>query len=255
MAMIIPAAPDAALAALDKALPRFAVHASAPVVDPPIAADPAFRPHISARASITAHAPGIGRGVTAFLTRRGAIGVASAQTTGSISAVNVSAAIAPAISGDPHRPLASQVHVMGLTDLAARKSPRKVPATIWTHFLSDGPDAAHAIADVDARNFAFTSISEGPVVQEMSRRISGLMASEAKSAKASELAMIRVPALHLSAIWLKAAAGEADDVVIPNEGPIAPLVPGKRYPLAEFQTIVAQMAEERLRMAKGDSGG
>ena len=269
MAMIIPVSPDAALAALDKALPRFAVHASAPVPDAASMTakaaidDLAFRPHISVRPSIALQAPGIGKGVVDFLSRRRGLAAAAVGTktlaTAVNTAVNTAANTAPPISalvGDsPHRPLAAQVHVMGLTDLAARKSPRNVPATLWTHFLSEGSDGAHAVADVDARSFAFTSISEGPAVQEVSRRIAGLVASEASSAKASELAMIRVPALHLSALWLKAAGGEADDVVIPNEGPIAPLVPGRRYALAEFQEIVAQMAEDRLRMERGDSGG
>ena len=68
--------------------------------------------------------------------------------------------------------------------------------------------------------------------------------------------MIRVPALHLTALWLKGAARKADDIVIPNEGPIAPLVPGRtRYKLAEFQAIVRKMAEERLEMVAPKSAG
>ena len=78
-----------------------------------------------------------------------------------------------------------------------------------------------------------------------------------KSARGTkrELAMIRVPALHLTALWLKGAARKADDIVIPNEGPIAPLVPGTRYQLAEFQAIVRKMAEERLEMVAPKSAG
>ena len=67
--------------------------------------------------------------------------------------------------------------------------------------------------------------------------------------------MIRVPALHLSAVWLKGQAGEADDIVIPNPGPIAPLEAGKRYSLAEFQRITRDMAADRLRQAGPETGG
>lgn len=235
MPLFVPVAPDATLEALDKALPRFAVSATAPVLTEGTGIDPAFRAHVSARPSISARAPGIGRGVEDFVGRR--------------------RVVEPAASGDPHRPLAAQVHVMGLDQLSANTSPRKVKASVWTHFLSDGADGAQAVADVEAGSHKFTSISEGPGVQEVSRRIAGLVAEESTSPKQSELAIIRVPALNLTAVWLKGAEGEQDDVVIPNNGPIAPLVPGKRYPLAEFREIARKMADERLKMAKGDSGG
>jgi hypothetical protein len=44
-------------------------------------------------------------------------------------------------------------------------------------------------------------------------------------------------------------------VVIPSDGPIAPLVPGQRYPLAEFMRVAGAMAAERLAKTGDEMGG
>lgn len=222
MPISLPPMPPAVSAALAKGLPRFAVAASAHTPD--AAAKPSTRPSM-ARAART-----ISRSVTA--------------------------ALAP--GADPG--LGAPVTVLGLDDLADGKSPRKTKASLWVQLLpAQGAD--RAMAEVDQKKGQLTAVSQGPEVKDLARRISALTSARPRARAAvaadvpQELSLIRVPALHLTALWIKGAAGEAGDVVIPSDGPIAPLVPGQRYPLAEFLRIAGQMAAGRLAKTGDEMGG
>ncbi|RZI74785.1 MAG: hypothetical protein EOP13_07525 [Pseudomonas sp.] len=148
------------------------------------------------------------------------------------------------------------VRVLGLTDLAAGTPLHQAPANLWLQLLPANPDGTRAMAEVDQGLAKLTSISEGLEVKKLAERIGDVTAAPPRSTVRQELAFLRVPALHLTAIWLKGDEGnDADDVVIPNDGPIEPLVPGRHYPMAEFQRIVGAMAAERLAKTKDDMGG
>ena len=218
MPVIMQQAPAATVAALDEALARFATQ----TVRPAEAAESA--PAISVRPTIVARSPAIAAGIRAWTMR-------------------------PAAAA---RPPAAPVVVMGLDELAQGKSPRAAKPAMWAQFLEA---EAPAIADVDASTNRFLALSEGPAIAAMRKTIADVQAREGSEAASRELSMIRVPALHLSAVWLKGQAGEADDIVIPNPGPIAPLEAGKRYSLAEFQRITREMAADRLRQAGPETGG
>ena len=69
-----------------------------------------------------------------------------------------------------------------------------------------------------------------------------------------ELAVIRVPALYLTAVWLKGKGGAAD-VIIPSESPMSPLTAGKRYSPEEFTAALKPAAEQRLRETDPRKGG
>jgi len=217
MPIEMPAMPAAVAAALAKGLPKFAVAASPP--SEKVAAALVPRPSI-ARSSRT-----IARSIEAALAEGAAAGV-----------------------GAP-------VFVMGLDDLSQSKSPRQQKARLWAQLLPQGADGAHAMAEVDQRAGKLTAVSEGAEVRSLARRIGGLASEKgSRSAARQELSIIRVPALHLTALWLKGESA-ADDVVIPNDGPIAPLVPGKRYSLAQFQEVAKAMAVERIAKTGEEMGG
>ncbi|MEJ8852846.1 hypothetical protein [Variovorax rhizosphaerae] len=168
----------------------------------------------------------------------------------------ISRSIEAALAADKPGGVGASTIVLGLDELVASSSLRKAKAKLWVQLLPAGESGESAMAEVDKAAAKLTSIAEGPEVKALAKRINGLAAQQTRSPVRQELTLIRVPALHLTAIWLKGAAGEAaDDVVIPNDGPIAPLVPGQRYALAEFQGIVAAMAAERLAKTTDDMGG
>ncbi len=222
MPISLPAMPAAVSAALAKGLPRFAVAASAP---PP--GSPAV---LSTRPSLASGARTISRSVTA--------------------------ALAP--GADPG--LGAPVTVLGLDELADGQDPRQTQASLWVQLLPP-QGTERAMAEVDQKKGQLTAVSQGPEVKDLARRISALTSARPRARAAAapdvqqELSLIRVPALHLTALWLKGAAGEEDDVVIPSDGPISPLVPGQRYPLAEFRRIAGAMAAERLAKTGDEMGG
>ncbi|MET0541334.1 MAG: hypothetical protein ABWZ88_06220 [Variovorax sp.] len=167
----------------------------------------------------------------------------------------ISRSIEAALAADKPAGVGASMIVLGLDELVASGSLRKSKAKLWLQLLPTGESGESAMAELDKAAAKLTSIAEGPEVKALAKRINGLAAQRGQSPVRQELTLIRVPALHLTAIWLKGAAGEADDVVIPNDGPIAPLVPGQRYELAAFQRIVAEMAAERLAKTSDEMGG
>ena len=225
MPIDMPEMPAAVAAALATGLPRFAVAASPPAENVAAA--------MLARPSITRSGRTISRSIEAAL--------AQGQGQGQGGAAGIGAPMV----------------VMGLDELAKGKSPRQATARLWLQLLPAGAGGQSALAEVDQQSGKLTSVSEGAEVKALARQIDKLNkpASRSASTPRQELALISVPALHLTAVWLKGDGNGANDVVIPNEGPIAPLVPGQRYPLAEFQKLVAVIAAERIAKTTGDMGG
>jgi hypothetical protein len=218
MPIELPEMPATVAAALAQGLPKFAVAASPPSQDVAAA--------MLARPSITRSGRAISRSIESALAQGGAAGVGA------------------------------HVFVMGLDELSQGKGPRQAKkARLWLQMLPAGEGGARAMAEVDQKAGKLTSVSEGAEVKALAKRIDGLAAGGARSAARQELSLIRVPALHLTAVWLKGEGKGADDVVIPNDGPIAPLVPGQRYTLAEFQQVVKAMAAERIAKTGDEMGG
>lgn len=167
----------------------------------------------------------------------------------------ISRSIAAALASDGLAGIGAPVTVLGLTDLAGDVALRRTKPKLWVQLLPAAERGKRAMAEVDQTSNRLAAVLEGPEVQSLARRIEGLAVSGGQPSARQELALISVPALHLTAVWLKGASGDADDVVIPNDGPIAPLVPGQRYPLAEFQRIAKAMASDRLAKTGDAMGG
>ena len=218
MSIEMPEMPPDVASALNAGLLRFAVAASAPS---------------QAAGSAFVVKPSISRGARTI-------------------ARSIEGALAPGSTAGVGAPMV----VLGLDELAAGTPLRQSKANLWVQLFPATEGGARAIAEVDQGAARLTSICEGPQVKALAKRIGDLANAPALSAARQELTLIRVPALHLTAIWLRSDDDNgADDVLIPNDGPIAPLVPGQRYPLAEFQRIVAAMAAERLSKTTVHMGG
>ena len=213
---------------------------------------PAMPPHVAtalatglARFAVAASPPSPGAG-SPFVVRPSIARGAKAMSQ------SIEAALAPGGPGGAGAP----VRVLGLSDLAAGTPLRQAPASLWLQLLPANPDGTRAMAEVDQGLAKLTAVSEGPEVKKLAERIGDVTAAPPRTLARQELTLIRVPALHLTAIWLKGDDGnDADDVVIPSDGPIEPLVLGRHYPLAEFQRIAGAMAAERLAKTKNDMGG
>ena len=152
-------------------------------------------------------------------------------------------------------PITAPVHVLGLQDIVQKHDLKASPVRLWTHMLhAEGEPAPTAIADFDASDQAFHAITEGDEINQLGRRIRAVEDQERSSGKDYDLALIRIPALSLTALWLKGRAG-APDQIIPNDSPQSPLTPGKSYTPAEFCAALAPVAQQILAVTDPLKGG
>ena len=189
----------------------------------------AAMPRIAGRASLSTHAPEIGAAASRVLRAGG--------TTKAEAAV-----------------ISAPVHVLGLDDIVARKKLSAAPVKVWTHLLPDGDKAPQVLADVDANTHKFAAITQGQQVNSLGLQLRRVETDTRASEQDYDVAVIRVPALHLSAVWLKGRNGAAD-VIVPNESPSSPLTAGKHYSFDEFMAALKPMAEAQLRQTDPEKGG
>lgn len=201
-------------------------------------------PRLSPRISESGATPGTPLGRAALLDR----------------APFIARALEAFLRGGPDQgPVAVPVHFIGLDSLASgdenfRGTVRRSSPQLWTNLLTDESGRLAALADVNPTSRTLAALSEGPSILAMGAQLENLTAEEHDSPDRS-VAMLRIPALHLSAIWLKGADPDQQDIVIPSPGPIQPLKAGQRYTMAEFLTIVRPMAADRIRQTQETSGG
>jgi hypothetical protein len=150
---------------------------------------------------------------------------------------------------------AAPVHVIGLSDLSANREIATSQPRLWAHLLDDSAGSgASVIADVDAQQNRFMSISEGAAVSSLGRRIGSAVTQMAQANEEYDLALIRVPALSLSAVWLRGRRGQPD-IVIPDDSPKSPLTAGRHYTLDEFKAALKPVADQLLRETDPLKGG
>ena len=98
-------------------------------------------------------------------------------------------------------------------------------------------------ADVNADTSRFASLKEGPQVRAFYRQVQALQQAPDIGLRSFELAQLRIPALHVKAVWLKDKGGTSDVVI-----PIAPTDPaltaGRRYSVQEL--LAALQARRRV---------
>ena len=153
------------------------------------------------------------------------------KTTLRANAPDIAGVLESVESGQIPANVTAPVHIVGLKDIVSGDA-RKAPLKLWTHMLHAGEEGVpQAAADVDAETMRFAAISEGPDVRSLGANVREAQRAAAGATEDYDLAVLRVPALYLSAVWLKGRNG-AQDVLIPGESPKSPLQAGKRCDLA-----------------------
>jgi hypothetical protein len=194
----------------------------------------AFLPRIAGRPSVAARAPAI-------------------NAAANLAARRQPGAAFPVPEGP--EPITAPVHVLGLQDIVQAHDIKAAPVRLWTHMLhAEGEPAPTAVAEFDANTQAFHALSEGEEISQLGQRIRDIETAQANSGKDYDLALIRIPAFGLVAVWLKGRGG-APDQVIPNDSPQSPLTAGKSYSLEEFYAALKPAAEQILRETDPLKGG
>ncbi len=167
-------------------------------------------------------------------------------------------------SAGPDRPAATRpalsvpVHVLGLDAIAGADTLDAVPQRAWAHFLrtADAEEDEFVVADVQADTDTFAALTEGPSVTAFGRQIVALQQSPDVPDRDLELVQLRVPALHLEAVWLRDRESPELDIVIPVSGTVGGAVQlGRQYRVGEFLAATATPAEAVLRQTAPMLGG
>ncbi|HEY4030014.1 MAG TPA: hypothetical protein VGM25_06695 [Caulobacteraceae bacterium] len=194
----------------------------------------AFLPRIAGRPSVAARAPAI-------------------NAAANLAARRLPGAAFPVPQAP--EPITAPVHVLGLQDIVQKHDIKATPVRLWSHLLhAEGEPAPTAIAEFDAGTEAFQALSEGEEISQLGRRIRAVETAQASLEMDYDLALVRVPALSLTALWLKGRAG-APDEIIPNDSPQSPLTPGKSYSPQDFYAALTPVADQILKETDPLKGG
>ena len=156
----------------------------------------------------------------------------------------------------PRPTLSSPVYVLGLDAIVAGRDLSAAKLAMWTHFFPSAPDDDNQLvaADVNADTSRFASLKEGPQVRAFYRQVQALQQAPDIGAQSFELAQLRIPALHVKAVWLKGKAG-ASDVLIPVAPTDPALTAGRRYSAQEFLAALRPAAESAIAHTDPLKGG
>jgi HAMP domain-containing protein len=143
-----------------------------------------------------------------------------------------------------------RVYTVGLEALANSKTiEASARATGWRFLVEEAtePVAAAEVQD-QTRAAVPAELTEGPFVCSTA---DGLRAAETLAPvqeSAFELRLLRVPALHLVALWLHAT--DRDDLFMPLEPAPPPFEARHSYPEPEFGELATSLARQTLELQR-----
>jgi hypothetical protein len=141
------------------------------------------------------------------------------------------------------------VFQLGLDQVGKPGAILKAAMSGWRYLITSGVGvvaAAHVRAKSQSSQATFSHLNEGA-------RVASTQTALAKAEKWPEikkgryaLGLLSVPALYVDALWLRDEDGrDGGDIFVPLAPSTAPLVPEKRYSLAEFESALAELKQRR----------
>jgi hypothetical protein len=149
------------------------------------------------------------------------------------------------------------VYVLPLDDLAAGKAPKGGAPVAWEYLLVAGGQPVstaevHPLAG-PKKSFAFAGISTAPAAG-VAQAIEVAETDPGIAAGRCEMRLVRVPALYVTALWLKDLNGAADSYVV-----IPPAPEGFRahaiIPAPDFFKLLQTKAAEKVRVTPPQAPG
>jgi len=95
-------------------------------------------------------------------------------------------------------------------------------------------------------DLAVSRVSSGVIVKELERAIQGATERSTRRRRGSELRVLRVPSMHVSAIWMHHSKKQDTDVFVPYTPNFARLQAGRAYNLHRIQSLLKRRAIEMI---------
>jgi len=167
------------------------------------------------------------------------------STLGRFRTKRLSAAAPASLSlAVPHR-----VYNLGLSDIKGANSVGKAKPSAWRYLVVEEGTviaAAEAIQRTANAKPLFSNTNEGPFVDSTAKAIEAAEHLPEVEAGNYEIAVLRVPALYLIALWLKGAGTKPpDDIFIPLDPAPAGLTAGERLNARDFNAALVRLKAER----------
>ena len=158
---------------------------------------------------------------------------------------------APAAASKPA--LSARGYTLGLDAIVDGRGLPAAQLAVWTHVLPASGGSQALTADTAAGSGAFAELTDGPHAAALQQQVAALQSDPAVSKGSFDLALLRVPALFITAVWLQGKAGQAD-IVVPVAANEA-VQPGRHYSASEFITALAPAAKRKLSDTDPLKGG
>jgi hypothetical protein len=167
------------------------------------------------------------------------------STLGRFRTKRLSAAAPASLSlAVPHR-----VYNLGLSDIKGANPIGKARPSAWRYLVVEEGTviaAAEAIQRTANAKPLFSNTNEGAFVDSMAKAVEAAEQLPEVEAGNYELAVLRVPALYVIALWLKGAgAKRPDDIFIPLEPAPAGLKAGERMSAGDLNAALLTLKAER----------
>lgn len=144
------------------------------------------------------------------------------------------------------------VYVLGLKDVLNGKLPDDLAPSGWRYILSGGSEVACAETQVRGNAHKFSGFNSGPYVSSTVDALQRVTDLPMVKEENLTLRMLRIPALHLTALWLH---GENQDIFTPLEPAPPSVSANKQYQAAELFAALRSEAESRANIGPADLTG
>jgi hypothetical protein len=162
---------------------------------------------------------------------------------------------APGLAAASVRPsFSARTFSLGLDAILAGQGLAAAHLVLWTHVLPAGLGQQAVVAETAAASGEFAQLTDGPHAAAMQPALDRLRADPAIVSAVFNLALLKVPALFVSAMWLQGTGGAAD-ILIPLDPAPQPLVAGQHYDAAAFLAALHPLAVRASADADPRKGG
>ena len=143
------------------------------------------------------------------------------------------------------------MYVVGLKDMAASGGLSKAIIVGWRYLSVSGSERKFAVEvhqDPDGSNHRFAGLSHGPAVEALIRVIEDYRIRQPIESGAFTLSTLSIPALDISAVWLRAASGGDDMLIVVPPAPSYLKPWPDTYTVQQFENAVREEAANNVKI-------